>query len=313
MSSEHQHLDSLDRLSVQIETLHRLSVTSNDPDRSVIDSLLTEKTKSLCLLSEGMNCTHQAIKADKHQRYTLFHSGLPLTDRLQLAPTHSPCLTVEASGITIGARIRQLRKERMLTQAELANMLDLIPEDIADWEEETCPVEAEYIIPLANALKCDPMWLLSGNPLDVKAVSPAPINVMKGADLANIGVRIESRRNELGMSPLKLAEKIDTSRAMILEWETGKAIPYSGYYDKLAKALNTSVTWLMTGKDITGEHKNQHDENAAALKELESKLKRVTEKSEERRNKLIAYRKDVRELVTKLHDRTEWEELDQRL
>ncbi|EEJ5470868.1 helix-turn-helix domain-containing protein [Salmonella enterica subsp. diarizonae] len=218
--------------------------------------------------------------------------------------------------LTIGARIRQLSKERMLTQAELANMLDLIPEDIADWEEETCPVEAEYIIPLANALKCDPMWLLSGNPLDVKAVSPAtpaPVNVMKGADLANIGVRIESRRNEMGMSPLKLAEKIDTSRAMTLEWETGKAIPYSGYYDKLAKALNTSVTWLMTGKDITGEHKNQHDENAAALKELESKLKRVTEKSEERRNKLIAYRKDVRELVTKLHDRTEWEELDQRL
>lgn len=158
--------------------------------------------------------------------------------------------------LTIGARIRQLRKERMLTQSELADRLDLIPEDIADWEEETCPVEAEYIIPLANALKCDPMWLLSGNPLDVKAVSPAtpaPVNVMKGADLANIGVRIESRRNELGMSHLRLAEKIDTSGAMILEWETGKAIPHSGYYDRLAKALNTTVTWLMTGKDINAD------------------------------------------------------------
>lgn len=175
-------------------------------------------------------------------------------DATSTQPTPTPLQPSDT--LTIGARIRQLRKERMLTQAELANMLDLIPEDIADWEEETCPVEAEYIIPLANALKCDPMWLLSGNPLDVKTASPAtpaPVNVMKGADLANIGVRIESRRNEMGMSPLKLAEKIDTSRAMILEWETGKAIPHSGYYDKLAKALNTTVTWLMTGKDINAD------------------------------------------------------------
>ncbi|EDQ2394482.1 helix-turn-helix transcriptional regulator [Salmonella enterica subsp. enterica] len=73
---------------------------------------------------------------------------------------------------------------------------------------------------------------------------------MKGADLANIGVRIESRRNYIEMSLNKLAEKIDTSGAMILEWETGKAIPHSDYIDKLAKALNTSVTWLITGKAI---------------------------------------------------------------
>ncbi len=232
-------------------------------------------------------------------------------DTTSTQPTPAPIQPGDT--LTIGARIRQLRKERMLTQAELASATDVTTQAISLWENDNATMSVDKLIPLASALKCDPMWLLSGNPLDVKAVSPAPINVMKGADLANIGVRIESRRNELGMSPLKLAEKIDTSRAMILEWETGKAIPYSGYYDKLAKALNTSVTWLMTGKDITGEHKNQHDENAAALKELESKLKRVTEKSEERRNKLIAYRKDVRELVTKLHDRTEWEELDQRL
>ncbi|EAR6352932.1 helix-turn-helix domain-containing protein [Salmonella enterica] len=172
------------------------------------------------------------------------------------SPQPTPTPLQPSDTLTIGARIRQLRKERMLTQSELADRLDLMPEDIADWEEKTCPVEAEYIIPLSSALKCDPVWLLSGNPLDVKAVSPAtpvPVNVMKGADLANIGVRIESRRNELGMSHLRLAEKIDTSGAMILEWETGKAIPHSGYYDRLAKALNTTVTWLMTGKDINAD------------------------------------------------------------
>lgn len=159
-----------------------------------------------------------------------------------------------ADGFTIGARIRQLRKERMLTQAELAKSVDVQPNLVTMWENNMTEPRAKQIIPLANALKCDPMWLLSGNPPDVKAASPAtpaPVNVMKGVDMANIGARIESRRNKMGMSPLKLAEKIDTSGAMILEWETGKAIPQSGYYDKLAKALNTTVTWLITGKHIT--------------------------------------------------------------
>ncbi|MCB2245356.1 helix-turn-helix domain-containing protein [Salmonella enterica subsp. diarizonae] len=74
---------------------------------------------------------------------------------------------------------------------------------------------------------------------------------MKGADLANIGVRIESRRNELGMSIDKLAEEIDISASLICGWESGEFIPASFYIDRLAKALNTTVTWLMTGKNIT--------------------------------------------------------------
>ncbi|HIB1507769.1 TPA: helix-turn-helix domain-containing protein [Salmonella enterica subsp. enterica serovar Muenchen] len=151
--------------------------------------------------------------------------------------------------LTIGDRIQIARKNLDISVADLAHQLNTYSDDILDWEENITEPQAKHIIPLTNVLRCDLMWLLTGNPLNVEA-TPAPVNVMKGADLANIGVRIESRRNEMGMSPLKLAEKIDTSRAMILEWETGKAIPHSSYYDKLAKALNTTVTWLMTGKDI---------------------------------------------------------------
>lgn len=151
----------------------------------------------------------------------------------------------------ICTRIRELRKDRMLTQAELAKSVDVQPNLVTMWESNTTEPRAKHIMPLANALKCDPMWLLTGHPVDVKpAPLPAP-NVMKGADLANIGVRIESRRNYIEMSLNKLAEEIDTSGAMIREWETGKAIPHSDYIDKLAKALNTTVTWLMTGKHIT--------------------------------------------------------------
>ncbi|ECO0851691.1 helix-turn-helix domain-containing protein [Salmonella enterica subsp. enterica serovar Newport] len=175
------------------------------------------------------------------------------TDKFIKKSTTTPQLTPLQPGdtLTIGARIQHARENLGMSKAALANKLDLTPECIADWEDGNCPLEASYVIPLANALKCDPMWLLTGNPVDVKPATPAPVNVMKGADLANIGVRIESRRNYIEMSLNKLAETIDTSGAMIREWETGKAIPHSDYIDKLAKALNTTVTWLMTGKHIT--------------------------------------------------------------
>ncbi len=159
---------------------------------------------------------------------------------------------------TIGFRIQIARENLDMSEDDLAEKLNIHPGDVLTWEDGTDQPLAGMIIPLSTALKCDPMWLLTGNPLDVKAVqpapqpvpSPAPVNVMKGADLANIGVRIESRRNYIEMSLNKLAEEIDTSGAMIREWETGKAIPHSDYIDRLAKALNTTVTWLMTGKAI---------------------------------------------------------------
>ncbi|ELD8107749.1 helix-turn-helix domain-containing protein [Salmonella enterica subsp. enterica serovar Benin] len=172
------------------------------------------------------------------------------------SPQPTPTPLQPSDTLTIGARIQIARQYLGMSEDDLAQKLDIRPGNVLAWEEDDDQPLAGMIIPLSSALKCDPVWLLSGNPLDVKAVSPAtpaPVNVMKGADLANIGVRIESRRNELGMSHLRLAEKIDTSGAMIREWETGKAIPHSGYYDRLAKALNTTVTWLMTGKDINAD------------------------------------------------------------
>lgn len=170
---------------------------------------------------------------------------------------HSTTQQAAADGaktqLTIGARIQIARENLDMSEDDLAEKLDIHPGDVLTWEDGADQPLAGMIIPLANAIKCDPMWLLTGNPVDVKPAPPAPVNVMKGADLANIGVRIESRRKQIMVSVDRLAEEIDTSGAMIREWETGKAIPPSKYYDKLAKALNTTVTWLITGKHITGK------------------------------------------------------------
>lgn len=162
----------------------------------------------------------------------------------------------------IGNRIQIARENLGMSEDDLAEKLDIHPGNVLSWEDGADQPLAGMIIPLSNALKCDPMWLLTGQGNNANQAAPAPVSIMKGADLANIGVRIKNRRNETGMGVDKLANAIDVPIHQIYQWEAGKAIPHSGYYDRLAKALNTSVTWLLTGKithqDLSGAGKQQH-------------------------------------------------------
>ncbi|EJX4581060.1 helix-turn-helix domain-containing protein [Salmonella enterica] len=162
----------------------------------------------------------------------------------------------------IAYRIQLARENLGLSEADLARQIGTYSDHISDWECGITEPPASMVIPLANALKCDPMWLLTGQGNNANQAAPAPVSIMKGADLANIGVRIKNRRNETGMGVDKLADAIDVPIHQIYQWEAGKAIPHSGYYDRLAKALNTSVTWLLTGKithqDLSGAGKQQH-------------------------------------------------------
>lgn len=212
------------------------------PNESILQSLTFAVESSLDRAKNAFS--HKKDDTTK-PNFTLYGADLP-------APT-------DYIPYNIGNRIQMAREDLGMSEDDLAEKLNIHPGDVLTWEDGADQLPAEMIIPLANALKCDPMWLLCGN--NANQAPPAPVNVMKGADLANIGVRIKNRRNETRMGVDNLAGAIDVPIHQIYQWETGKAIPHSGYYDRLAKALNTSVTWLMTGKDISGEFKNQHDEN----------------------------------------------------
>ncbi|MXC93662.1 helix-turn-helix domain-containing protein, partial [Escherichia coli] len=47
---------------------------------------------------------------------------------------------------------------------ELARLLDLDEEIIIQWESGEYEPTISMLIPLANVLGCDPMWLLTGKP-----------------------------------------------------------------------------------------------------------------------------------------------------
>ncbi|HBL9999477.1 TPA: helix-turn-helix domain-containing protein, partial [Salmonella enterica subsp. enterica serovar Kodjovi] len=71
------------------------------------------------------------------------------------APTGSP-------PNNIGYRIQIARESLGMSEDDLAEKLNIHPGDVLTWEDGADQPLAGMVIPLANALKCDPMWLLTG-------------------------------------------------------------------------------------------------------------------------------------------------------
>ncbi|EFI6851139.1 transcriptional regulator, partial [Escherichia coli] len=63
---------------------------------------------------------------------------------------------------SIGARIKSARTKLGLTESDLARMIHTYSDPINDWECGIHEVPAAQIVPLASALNCDLMWLLTG-------------------------------------------------------------------------------------------------------------------------------------------------------
>ncbi|EJI4858947.1 helix-turn-helix domain-containing protein [Salmonella enterica] len=161
----------------------------------------------------------------------------------------------ELTGITdgidgnliLGDRIQLARENLGLSEADLARQLGTYSDHISDWECGITEPPASMVIPLANALKCDPLWLLGDSE------SNAPVKVMQNVDVSTIGKRIGVARVNQRMYTEELENAIHAPEGSVFRWETGKAIPSSQYIDILARVLNVSVTWLLTGKEIAKE------------------------------------------------------------
>lgn len=85
------------------------------------------------------------------------------TDEPLIAATRTQLYAPYDGGMTIAFRIQLARENIGLTEADLARLLNTYSDHISGWECGTTEPPASAIIPLANALKCDPLWLLTGN------------------------------------------------------------------------------------------------------------------------------------------------------
>ena len=62
------------------------------------------------------------------------------------------------------------------------------------------------------------------------------------------GERIKQARKNAGLSQKELGQKLDMSPVMISQYETGKRIPKLATLQKIADALNLSISHFLTGK-----------------------------------------------------------------
>lgn len=85
----------------------------------------------------------------------------------------------------------------------------------------------------------------------------------------NIGLRIKKLLERENLSQRELASAIGSSESTISRYIQNKRVPYGDTLTRLAKALNTTSDYLLTGKEET-EQLNDRDK-----KDIEKDLKKI--------------------------------------
>ncbi|MEQ5055775.1 helix-turn-helix domain-containing protein [Klebsiella michiganensis] len=146
------HDCSIELLSIgvqQLQFLQEYSVQQDIDGRHVADTLILDVIQRLKLLlsSEGITPPEKNLP----MAATPHHKRMPESQDLNF-------------------RIQLARENLGLSEADLARQLNTYSDHISDWECGITEPPASMIIPLSSALKCDPLWLLTG---DATCQSPA--------------------------------------------------------------------------------------------------------------------------------------------
>ena len=96
-------------------------------------------------------------------------------------------------------------------------------------------------------------------------------------DQIKIGRFIATRRKEVGLTQLELAEKLNISDRAISKWETGKSLPDASIMIELCEILGIGINELFYGEMINmNETNKKYDEIILAMKkEQEDSTKRL--------------------------------------
>ncbi|MEW5290319.1 helix-turn-helix domain-containing protein [Erwinia papayae] len=64
---------------------------------------------------------------------------------------------------TVGQRIRKRRKEKKITQKQLASLVGASASAVTQWELDATQPKGENLIKIATLLECSPEWIISGD------------------------------------------------------------------------------------------------------------------------------------------------------
>lgn len=120
-----------------------------------------------------------------------------------------------------GSTIRCLREQKNMTQAELAEKIDVSPKTVSKWETAKGFPDISLLEPLANALSVSVIELMSGNAVNNKNISANMLRLkfyvcpICGNIINAVGESIISCCG-MKLSPLE-AEEVDDAHTIIIE------------------------------------------------------------------------------------------------
>ena len=133
--------------------------------------------------------------------------------------------------MSFGETIKKLRKERKLTQDQLANMLNVTPQAISRWENNSAMPDISLLVPLAHVFHVSTDELLGVNVEEME--SQIHDIITKAVDFSDPGedyVGTDSKIEMLRDAVRKFPESISLRR-MLIGYLTGKQMHDAPYQD----------------------------------------------------------------------------------
>ncbi|WPP68997.1 S24 family peptidase [Acinetobacter pittii] len=90
----------------------------------------------------------------------------------------------------------------------------------------------------------------------------------------SVSDRIQMRMKELGLSQADIMRATHAARGTVSGWVNGSNSPSAKHIESLADCLNTSSTWLLTGK-VTSTHPNKNITDSSNVRKIEKELRSI--------------------------------------
>lgn len=141
-------------------------------------------------------------------------------------------------------KLKELRKEKGLTQKSLSNMLNITQGAYAKWENGKCEPNFEKLSMLACIFDVSIDFLLS----EYLEISKETYLKLKEEKKNLFSVRLKELRLQHGFSQEELSEQIGIKQSSYSDWENGKCKPNYGKLEKIADYFGVSLDWLVGRK-----------------------------------------------------------------
>lgn len=135
---------------------------------------------------------------------------------------------------TFSVRLKSLRKDRGLTQQEVAGQIGIKQNSYSDWEVGKNEPSLENIVKLVQIFNTTTDYLITGR---------TDVIVLTRCEL--FGHRLRELRKQANLTQQEIADKIGVNRVTYTNWEKGNREPNFDYLVKLADMFQVTTDDLL--------------------------------------------------------------------